>query len=353
MSEDANTHVSYLDGWRGLAIGAVLICHFDPHPWTGWLGEFGVQLFFVLSGYLISNLLFLKKENLKDFAVRRASRILPVFLLFVLAMLVYAENFQPTHYDVTARELLPTLTFMRSYFPADLNIFARNWPIGHLWSLNIEEHGYVYLALVALVLKGARSKYAAPALLILTTAAIVACTFYYARHPPAGASDWRLRSEVAALGLISSAALRVTAGRLSIDWRIALPPLLPILALVTAVACYASDAVKGGYLIGPLCLAFTVNFLHCTPALMRRVLSSGLLRWLGGCSFSMYLWQQPFYHAVVNDRVAAPLALAAALCAGALSFYFVEAPARRFLNRAWSEHRQSCGPTPVLPDTGS
>ncbi len=308
------------------------------------------SFFFVLSGYLISSLLFLKKESLKDFAVRRASRILPVFLLFVFAMLVYAENFQSAHYDVTTRELLPTLTFVRSYFPSDLNIFARSWPIGHLWSLNVEEHGYLYLALAALVIRRVRNEYAAPALLIFTTAAIVACTFYYARHPPAGASDWRLRSEVAALGLMSSAALRVTAGRLAIDWRKAVPPLLPVLTLATAVACYATEVVKGGYMIGPLCLAFTVNFLHCAPALLRRLLSSGLLRWLGACSFSMYLWQQPFYHAVLHDRVAAPLALAAAVCAGALSFYSIEKPARRFLNRAWAAHTKSLNSRRVVPE---
>lgn len=353
MHEDPGNHIAYLDGWRGFAIAAVLICHFAPTRSVGWLGAFGVQLFFVLSGYLIGGLLFVKKESLRGFAVRRASRILPVFFLFVLAMVIYAENFQPTYYDVTARELIPTLTFLRSYFPADLNIFARSWPIGHLWSLNIEEHSYLYLTLAALVLRHAKSTLASPALLILTTAAIVACTFYYGRHPPSGASDWQLRSEVAALGLISSATLRVVASHLPIRWRDAVPPWLPILALALAVACYATDAVRGGYLLGPLCLAFAINFLHCTPALMRRLLSSGLLRWLGGCSFSMYLWQQPFYHAVLNDRVSAPLALAAAVCAGALSFYSIENPARRFLNRAWAAHTKSHGSRRVMPEGGS
>lgn len=352
MSE-VDPRVSYLDGWRGLAIAAVLICHFDPHPWTGWLGQFGVQLFFVLSGYLISNLLFLKRESLKDFAVRRASRILPVFLLFLLAMVIYAENFQPAHYNVTVGELLATVTFLRSYLPADLNIFARNWPIGHLWSLNVEEHSYLYLALAALVLRNGKSKYAAPALLVLTTAAIVTCTYYYARHPPAAASDWRLRSEVAALGLIASAALRVAVERLGAGWRDAVPPWLPLLTLAIAIACHATDAVRGGYLIGPLCLAFTLNFLHRAPALWLRLMSCRPLRWLGACSFSMYLWQQPFYHAALNGRVAAPLALAAAVCAGALSFYCVENPARRFLNRAWSAHRKAAHASPALPSAGA
>lgn len=136
-------------------------------------------------------------------------------------------------------------------------------------------------------------------------------------------------------------------------WRDAVPPWLPVLTLAIAGACYVTDAVKGGYLIGPLCLAFSVNFLHRTPALVRRMMSSALLRWLGGCSFSMYLWQQPFYHAVLDGRVAAPLALAATVCAGALSFYFVENPARRFLNRTWSAHTRSRGSTRVLPGAGS
>lgn len=252
MSNDAMNHVPYLDGWRGVAIAGVLVCHFFPHSSAGWLGEFGVQLFFVLSGYLISDLLFLKKVSLKDFAVRRASRILPVFLLFVLTMAVYAGNFQFIYYDVSARELIPTLTFLRSYFPADLNIFARQWPIGHLWSLNIKEHSYVYLALGALLLKNAKSQHAAPVLLILTTAAIVACTLYYARHPPVGASGWQLRSEVAALGLISSGALRVVARRLPFGSRASVPPWLPLLTLAIAATCYATDVVRAGYLLGPV-----------------------------------------------------------------------------------------------------
>lgn len=64
----------------------------------------------------------------------------------------------------------------------------------------------------------------------------------------------------------------------------------------------------------------------------------------------MYLWQQPFYHAVLADRVAAPVALTAAVCAGAVSFYLIENPARRFLNRAWSEHQQSRMTRAVLPN---
>lgn len=353
MSLVTSTNVPYLDGWRGLAILAVFIGHFGPRPATAWLGEFGVQVFFVLSGYLMSNLLFIKKVSIRDFFARRASRVLPVFLLFVFAMVIYAAKWQPVTYLVPMRELLATLSFSRTYFPADLDIFSGAWPIGHLWSLNIEEHSYVFLALGVLALRNLRSKYAAPLFLISTTAAILGFTVYYSGHPPAGASAWQLHSEVAAFGLISAAALRVTVNELPVKWRDAVPSLLPIITLLIAVACYSVATFKGRLPIAALCLAFSINFLHRTPALFRRLLSFGVLRWFGVCSFSLYMWQQPFYLAMLNGDVHPLAGGIAALGVGAVCMYFFENPLRLFLNRAWSGYRQTQGLKSALLRTAS
>ena len=71
----------YLDGWRGLAIGILLIGHFFPVPGIN-LGAVGVNLFFVLSGWLMARLLFVQQVSSASFYRRRISRIFPAHFFF-------------------------------------------------------------------------------------------------------------------------------------------------------------------------------------------------------------------------------------------------------------------------------
>jgi peptidoglycan/LPS O-acetylase OafA/YrhL len=76
--------IDYLDGWRGLAILLVLVAHFLQLKWMD-LGTMGVDVFFVLSGMLMANILFVKKVSLTIFYKRRISRVFPVFIIFYQA----------------------------------------------------------------------------------------------------------------------------------------------------------------------------------------------------------------------------------------------------------------------------
>lgn len=120
--------VDYLDGWRGLAIILVLISHFFPIKYFD-LGRLGVDVFFVLSGMLMSNLLFIKKVPLKIFYKRRISRIFPVFFIFitVISMYSYIFNVSDEH-----NNYIFNLLFLRSYFPENPSIWNTGLPIGHL-----------------------------------------------------------------------------------------------------------------------------------------------------------------------------------------------------------------------------
>jgi peptidoglycan/LPS O-acetylase OafA/YrhL len=125
-----------LDVLRGIAILLVLGRHsfyFSLWHRVGWIG---VDLFFVLSGFLISGLFFAEfkrtaRLDLKRFFIRRGFKIYPPYYFFVLLLLPF------TFHQVTAADV----TFMQSYFPAF-------W--GHGWSLSIEEHFYVLLPFVLL-----------------------------------------------------------------------------------------------------------------------------------------------------------------------------------------------------------
>jgi peptidoglycan/LPS O-acetylase OafA/YrhL len=350
MNSSTSPHLAYLDGWRGLAIVVVLFAHFQ-HEYFKWAGNLGVQLFFVLSGYLMGGLLFIKEVPLRDFFARRFSRILPTFLVFVTLMAIYAATLQKKPYLVPFDEFLATLVFARTYFPADISINAGTWQIGHMWSLNVEEHSYVLLALGALIVRTLGRKNLALIFLWLSVLAALFFTLYYPTHQPDGASPWHRRSEAAALGLLASAAYRVTLSRCSLRWLAHPWPALPLLSLVVAVFCYWIFAWHGSaqpvlkYTLAPLLLAYSINHLGQAPDLVRRALSSRILCWFGTCSFSLYLWQQPFdqaYRALALPML--PMLMGALAC-GAVSFYCLENPLRLYLNKKWATRKQD-----KLPD---
>ena len=333
--------IPYLDGWRGAAILLVLYAHFSLNAG----GELGVTMFFVLSGYLVSGLLFEKHTGLGTFFWRRATRILPTFWLYLAVMAWYTAALQPVPYVVPFQELAATLLFLRTYLPSDQSIWSAQWPIGHLWSLNVEEHAYLVLGAIALLLRATGARRLVRLVMLGCIAAMCVTIFWYARRPPAGASPWVLRSECAALGLIAAAWLRTVrpTAHLALmrDGHGAVAPL----ALAAGLLCFAPRAP---YLaapgLAPLLLAVAVNYLDSAPAPLLRVLSWRPLRWFGLCSFSLYMWQQPFYKAMALYGLPPVAALVLALLTGAGMFYLFEQPVRRYLNRVW---RVSHAPAPA------
>lgn len=337
MNKSGN--IPYLDGWRGLAIGSVLLGHFFPGTRFGWVGEFGVQLFFALSGYLMSNVLFIKQVGFAEFFARRSIRIVPTFLLFVSCIFLYASVFQPVRFTPSIPELLATITFSRTYLPAGMSIWNDTWPIGHLWSLNVEEHSYIFLALIALSTRRYRSSGLTVAALCVATVASLIFSYSYFASPPTSGSPGHIRTEAACLGLLAAAALRYARHTVTFPRLIGLP-WLPLAAIFLSVACTWLYRYRGfNITLTPLLLAFAVNFLDQSPTPMRAALSARPLRWLGICSFSLYLWQQPFFVLKKYHGQNELLMLGLAVAAGALSYYLFEQPVRQWLGNAWQTRK--------------
>lgn len=332
--------IPYLDGWRGLAILLVLFSHF-VRPGNGWAGAMGVSIFFVLSGYLMSDLLFLKQVSLKDFFVRRFNRIVPLCWLFVACMTTYAMVWQQPTYDVSFAELVATLTFLRTYLPLGMDVWSEQWSIGHLWSLNVEEHSYAFLAIGAFICaRFAWKRNAAVWFLVGTTAAVLTFNVAYSIAPPSGASLWVLRSECASLGLMAAALFLVFRRTVAPPWVDRVPPAMLILTLVIALACFKTYGHKdASRVIAPLALAFTVVWLDRSPRWMKTLLSTSVLRWFGRCSFSLYLWQEPFYLLLQDKKISALAAAWLSVAVGALSFYLIEDRSRIWLNERWARRR--------------
>lgn len=143
-----------------------------------------------------------------------------------------------------------------------------------------------------------------------------------------------LHTEVAAFGILVS-------GFLLLAFRerpLALPPFAVPLLVALGIAAYWWRIVPPATLvIGCSAFAVTLNVLDGSPGLFRTVLEFRLLRQLGIWSYSLYLWQQPFYMLVKREGLSAPLALACSLAVGIAAFYLVENPARTWLNRILAE----------------
>lgn len=326
-------HINYLDGWRGLAIILVLQQHFFPVAWFPNTGRLGVDIFFVLSGMLISKVLFDKRVPLKNFYIRRFSRVVPGFFIFVTSIYCF-ESVKDG--DGFVSEYLSTILFLRSYIPVEPNIWSLSMPLGHLWSLNVEEHAYIIMSVFASIAV-LRSKAAYLMIAIGMLSILVQALYWYSINV-LGAEKvlYEVRTEVVISGIMLSSGYYLVRGRISRyvkSW-------YPLLTFFAAIICYTPLAPKGSqWIFAPFLLVFTVNHLDALSIYWKAFLSNKFLRQMGTWSFSVYLWQQPFYYYGIKFGEIFPssglVLLPAAILAGVCSFYFIENPARNWLNNRY------------------
>ena len=315
--------VDYLDGWRGLAIAMVLQSHFLPIYGFMQSGTLGVHMFFCLSGLLMSNLLFVKRTPLLIFYERRISRIIPVFVIFVLT--IFALQLLSGR-KISIIELASTLTFFRTYIPSVPHIWNSTLPLGHLWSLNIEEHSYIFMSILTLIVT--LRKYEGLALIGVGAMAMLAYLFY-ATHPNDAPNIYTIRTECGASFIMVSAGYSLLKHRISQF----VTPSMPIISLLAAACCYLDRVPFGGgarSILCPILLSFTVNHLSESCAVLLRLLRQRSLCLLGTWSYSIYLWQQPFFENKPNLYPGAPLLLSVSI--GISSYYLIEDPLRKWLN---------------------
>jgi peptidoglycan/LPS O-acetylase OafA/YrhL len=143
-------HRADIDGLRGLAIGAVVLFHVAPALLAG--GFVGIDLFFVISGYLITGQLeqHLQRQtfSLRDFYVRRVRRLFPALLLMLSTVLVAGFDVMlPQEYVRLAKHTLGSLSFILNYIlwgeGSYFDFSALTKPLHHLWSLAVEEQFYL------------------------------------------------------------------------------------------------------------------------------------------------------------------------------------------------------------------
>lgn len=312
-----------LDGLRAFSITLVILSHLVKWKHislalAGSYGDLGVHIFFVLSGYLITNLLLREYQktstiSLRDFYMRRAFRIFPAALVFlVVAIAIFWREIRWFH---AAAAL---------FYVANMDI-SRPWMFGHLWSLSIEEQFYL---LWPFALKRWHSRQTA----ILVGVSLFTPVFIAALHA------FHLQN-----GLTGS--LPVFEDQLAIGCLLAIfaprfPRIPAYLAFVMVVAMVlspwfpATSAARTLFSLFVLQPLVNISIAGVVLHVIQRpywILNCGPVVWLGKVSYSLYLWQELFCS---NPKLQFGYILAVpALACAALSYYLVEQPMLRLRDR--------------------
>jgi len=329
-----------IDGLRAVAVAPVILWHAGVKAVGG--GFIGVDVFFVISGYLITGLIVSEREagtfTLARFYERRARRILPALLLVVACFVPFAWAWAPIgQLNGYGRSLAAVTAFISNYvFMGSSGYFVaigEEKPLLHTWSLAVEEQYYLIFPVLLLMLWRLGRRRIVGALAIGAALSFGLAELYALRGDGDGfyllpTRAWELL--IGALAALTPHDPRAPADR----WRQGLS-LAGLAAIVVSVFAFdPAMAFPSVYALLPT-LGAAAILLSATPGTwVNRLLSSAPFVGLGLISYSAYLWHQPVFvfarlrhvHAVPALTMAGLIALT--LLLATLSWRFVETPFR-------------------------
>ncbi|MEM7498785.1 MAG: acyltransferase family protein [Pseudomonadota bacterium] len=286
-----------IDGLRAIAVSAVVIYHFFPAALPG--GFKGVDVFFVISGYLITGII--RRElaegrfSLWRFYERRVRRILPaLFTVVVCTLAAGAAVFMADDFEALARSAIASTLFVANiHFFSEINYFwgREGVAVLHLWSLGVEEQFYVVVPLLLMALAAIRPQLITPAILIGVIVSLVACILVSETSQRAAFYLMPFRAWELGIGalLTSATVARLAAGRASVLGVAGLALLLPTLALGEDPHTFPS------YYPIFACLGTALLIAAGSAAPINRALGVAPMRMLGLVSYSFYLWHWPVF----------------------------------------------------------
>lgn len=350
-----------LDGLRALAVAGVLLYHANVSWMPG--GFFGVDLFFVLSGFLITSLLLEEWVStgairLRQFWIRRARRLFPAVLVVIaftlLATLTIArDDLSRTRADAISAAVYLTnwheIIASHSYFTH----FGRPSLLQHFWSLAVEEQFYVLWPLILIVcMRKLRTRQ-----IQATIAGLAAVSFalmWVLYNPGGDPSRVYYGTDTRAFTLLIGALLAFVWPVARRDIHISKPvarlleaagvlSLAGVVLQFVVVHDYQPWLYHGGFLVMALCGAVLVGVVACKQSVLGRALGCGPLRWIGVRSYGIYLWHWPIMQ-LTRPHTDVPLGgaglilaqAAATVAAAALSYRYIEMPIRSGAAQRWA-----------------
>ncbi|WP_374969945.1 acyltransferase family protein [Terrabacter sp. BE26] len=348
-----------LDGLRALAIVAVLVYHLN----ASWLpgGFLGVDVFFVVSGFLITTLLVREHEStgrvrLSQFWLRRARRLLPALVLCVVTSVLIARAVSQDLLVDIGREILGALTFSTNWveITAGTSYFDQTAPqlFMNFWSLAVEEQFYLVWPLLTLALLAVSSRVRVGAAVAVGLASSLLMAAFFS--PGSDGTRVYYGTDTHVMGLMAGAALafawasprlapRVAPSRWGRLGPYAVPlALLVLLAEMALLDEQSAWTFRGGILLASVATAVLVMGVverrPGGPGLVTRAMRHPAAGWVGARSYSIYLWHWPVILLVALDNPSAPGTVShlltrlwcvlVTIALADLTFRFVETPFR-------------------------
>lgn len=325
------TRISSLDGVRAVAVLVVLATHAHVPFFVG--GYAGVDLFFVLSGYLITTILLreLYKRgsiDLKTFYLKRALRLFPALAVVcvVVAIAWWLADWAPVRGE-TLWGVPAALLYLSSWARAlELNSLGY---MGHTWSLSVEEHFYLVwpLLLFALFKVTRNPRHSIVIVAAMAVTYRMASPLVFGHDRIYNGSDTQAAQIL--IGCAVAAALYGSARKIGVG--LALLSVLVLLAVVAFMPVQSIAYLYGGSLITALAAAtLTAHLVTVSDGRLARLLSLKPFLWVGERSYGIYLWHYPVFGLLSASVLPAIGAIALSVLLSfvipALSYKYVEQP---------------------------
>ncbi len=350
-----------LDGLRAIAVLAVIAYHLD----FGWAsgGLLGVGVFFTLSGYLITDLLLAQFDErggirLKAFWFARARRLLPALFVMLVVVMAWVTVIGPHQPPDFRSENFSAIFYFNNWWLIFHHVsyfaqFAAPSPLGHLWSLSIEEQFYIlwpFLLVLGVRLVpelkmagGVRPRLAGAMLVMALISAIVMAVLYSPHTDP---SRVYYGTDTRALELLIGAALAavwpsrrlkaaIPAQARRVIEAAGVAGLVIIGVMIWQTEQFSSFLYHGGFVLLSIGTALAVAAMAHPAARLGRIVGCTPMRWIGERSYGIYLWHFPIIvlttptgATTTKDLPRNCAQVAATFVVAALSWTYIENPIR-------------------------
>lgn len=330
-----------IDGLRAVAVLSVILYHAGVPYVTG--GFVGVDVFFVISGYLITSLLLKEMETgqftFADFWIRRARRILPALSVMVIATLIVGYFLLlPQDYKALGKEAAAQAIFMSNFLFSkeagyfDVSSFLK--PLLHTWSLAVEEQFYLLYPLVLFFVHTQRPAWLKPFLIFSAFVSFALCLFAMEYNKDAAFYWLPFRGWELLCGAIVASGLPLKGPRKV--WA-ELFAVIAVAAIIVPVFFYNEDTLFPGWSALPPCLgaALLIWTNGHKPTIVGKFLSWRPVVFVGLVSYSWYLWHWPVivftkYNPFITMTAAViALCVAGSFVLAVLSWQYIERPFRK------------------------
>ncbi|MBI3897638.1 MAG: acyltransferase [Gammaproteobacteria bacterium] len=326
-----------IDGLRAAAVLSVVFFHFNFSFAPG--GFIGVDVFFVISGYLITKLISAEMDagtySTTKFYVRRARRIFPALFFMLAVCSLYVVSVYLPNEITNFNSSVAAATLFFSNIHCYLNDIEQLPLLKHTWSLSVEEQFYIGFPLILLAIRRYLPNHVTKILMGLTLLSFaISCYLIFIHNKPAAfyllqSRAWELLvGALLAVGAFSEIRKRATAEALGV---------IGLISIAAGVHSYhLHDVPFPGFmaLIPGIGAALVIHSGEKWPTITSRLLAIKPVRFIGLISFSLYLWHWPIEIAALYwwdplTRMQKLGMMALSFAAAVFSWYFVEEPFRR------------------------